>query len=61
MLHELVYSTANVMSGVLFGGIWHVRTVSGFLAVSAVTTLVATLSFRYYESTFLRLKSRFRV
>jgi peptidoglycan/LPS O-acetylase OafA/YrhL len=61
MLHELVYSTANVMSGVLLEGKWHVRTVSGFLAVSAVTTLLATVSFRYYESTFLRLKSRFRV
>lgn len=57
MLHGLVYNVLD-MAGSRLGG-WHAHGLDGFVAGLLGTTVVATLSFRYFEGPFLRLKTRF--
>jgi len=56
LLHGLVYDAADKV-GARFG--WHVHGVLGFVVILLLTIGVASLSFRYYETPFLRMKSRF--
>jgi peptidoglycan/LPS O-acetylase OafA/YrhL len=53
LLHGLVYNGVEGIPGV------PVHSLTQFVIALATTTLVATLSYRYYESWFLRLKRRF--
>jgi peptidoglycan/LPS O-acetylase OafA/YrhL len=58
LLHGLVYSTLGAAARRVPGG-WTPHSVSGFVAATLFTTAAATISFRYFESPFLRLKARF--
>lgn len=54
LLHGLVFDLLGRVAGTQTA-----HSVGGFFVVLAGTVLVATLSFRFFETPFLRLKSRF--
>jgi peptidoglycan/LPS O-acetylase OafA/YrhL len=58
LLHGLVYDAGSVLTHMAHTS-WDVHGVAGFGLVLIVSVGVATLSYRYYESIFLRFKQRF--
>ncbi len=58
LMHGLVYDALTKI-GNHFSDSWRPHSLSGFFPALALTVGVATLSFRYYETQFLRMKSRF--
>ena len=58
MLHGLVYSALDLAGRRLHSG-WEAHGFDGFILTMLVTTAIATVSFRGFESRFLRLKARF--
>ncbi len=59
LFHGLFYAAMTTLAvrGVLP---WDARGLVGFLVTTVLTTAVATVSFRYDEGAFLRMKARFQ-
>lgn len=58
LLHGLVYNVLDVIHARYPSG-WDAHGLTGFVLAFAATTGVASVCFRYVETPFLRLKSRF--
>jgi len=61
LLHGLVYDALGKIESRFFPPSWQAHSVAGFCLALAVTAVIASLSFRFYEMPFLRMKSRFAV
>ena len=59
LLHGLAYNVVQAGERVASGTESFTRTVPWFVAGAAVTYIAAEISFRLFESRFLRLKDRF--
>lgn len=60
LLHGLVYDSLTWI-GYWICSSWEMHNTVGFLLALIITFGIAILSFRYYETPFLRLKSRFKI